>query len=262
MSLRDSSVVSPNWNMNVTDSVFRFALQPYAGAVLPRQLLMGDSSSMVRTNSRQVRTATHIQLVSKRQSPASDSVQLPSAEVGNDGPPLGDSSRADVQRPRDIRGSLKVINNVLLEHTESFTTVKSAMQPGYQSKALTLVDMDKQLTTIADRLKAAMKDAGDISMSQLGRACGVSPAAVSKWLNGGKLTADNQAAAARALGVREEWLRTGKLPREREQRDVEQNLDEVVDLLEDLKGPLAALAAAIEKIGKARPPSVKKRDTA
>jgi transcriptional regulator with XRE-family HTH domain len=103
-----------------------------------------------------------------------------------------------------------------------------------------------------------MKAAGDISMSQLGRECGVSPAAVSKWLNGGKLSADNLASAARALGVREEWLRTGKLPRERE-HGPEEGLDEVIDLLEDLKGPLSALAAAIEKIGKARTSTTKKQ---
>jgi transcriptional regulator with XRE-family HTH domain len=118
--------------------------------------------------------------------------------------------------------------------------------------------MDKQFTTTAERLRSAMKAAGDVSMSQLGRECGVSPAAVSKWLNGGKLSADNLAAASRALGVREEWLRTGKLPRERES-GAEEGLDEVIDLLEDLKGPLAALAAAIEKIGKSRSATTKKR---
>lgn len=102
-----------------------------------------------------------------------------------------------------------------------------------------------------------MKDAG-VSQSELARECGVTPAAVHKWMGGSTLKADNLAAASRALGVREEWLRTGKLPREREHAEAEQGLDQVIELLEDLKGPLAALAAAIEKIGKSRP-AAKKR---
>jgi transcriptional regulator with XRE-family HTH domain len=224
---------------------------------------MEASRSMIsRRNGSQVRTAAHIKLVSDTKAAASDSLDLKCAQHRNDDSPLSDGSGTDIQRPRDIRGSLKVINNVLLEHEASFTIVKNALQPRYQSGPLTLVDMDKQqLTTISDRIRAAMKEAGDISMSELGRACGVSPAAVSKWLNGGKLSADNLAAAARALGVREEWLRTGKLPKDRENSHAEQSLDEVMDLLEDLKGPLAALASAIERIGSSRPQSARKRRT-
>jgi transcriptional regulator with XRE-family HTH domain len=213
---------------------------------------------MVSGDRRRIRAATNIKLVLNSKGATSDALELQRTEVRNNDPPLRDGGRADAQRPRDIRGSLKVINNVLLEHKAPFTIVKNAMQPRYQPRPLTLVDMDKQLTTIAERLRSAMKAAGDISMSQLGRACGVSPAAVSKWLNGGKLSADNLAAASRALGVREEWLRTGKLPRERE-AGAEEGLDEVIDLLEDLKGPLAALAAAIEKIGRARTADTRKR---
>jgi transcriptional regulator with XRE-family HTH domain len=108
--------------------------------------------------------------------------------------------------------------------------------------------MDK-LATIAERLSAAMKDGG-VSPSDLARACDVTPAAVFKWQHGGKMSADNSAAAARALGVREEWLRTGRLPRERANGVQEEGLDEVVDILQGLREPLAALAAAIDKLSK------------
>jgi transcriptional regulator with XRE-family HTH domain len=213
---------------------------------------------MVRRNSSQVRTAAYIQLIPNTKATAGDSLDLKGTQHRNDGAPLPDSSGADVERPRDIRGALKVINNVLFEHDRTFTLVKSSMQPECQAKALTLVDMDKQLTTTAERLEAAMKDAG-VSQSELARECGVSPAAVHKWLNGSKLNADNLAAAGRALGVRDEWLRTGKLPRERENAHAEQSLDEVIELLENLKGPLAALTTAIEKIGRSRPQAGRKR---
>jgi transcriptional regulator with XRE-family HTH domain len=214
---------------------------------------------MIRRNCRQVRAATNVELVLNPKGAASEPLDLNRAEVRHDGLPLPDCGRTNIERPRDIRGTLKVINNVLLEHKQSFTTVKSALQPGYQPKHLTLVDMDKQLSTTAERLAAAMKDAG-VSQSELARECDVSPAAVHKWLNGSKLNADNLAKASRALGVREDWLRTGKLPRERENGHAEESLDEVIDLLEDLKGPLAALAAAIEKIGRSRAPSTRKRN--
>jgi transcriptional regulator with XRE-family HTH domain len=165
------------------------------------------------------------------------------AEIRNNSLPFPNGRGTDPKRPRDIRGSLKVIENVLLEHGGTFTIVKSALQPECQPKALTLVAMEKH-ATIADRLRAAMTD-GRVSASDLARACGVSPAAVHKWLNGGKMSADNSAAAARALGAREE-----------------QSMDEVITLLENLKGPLAALASAIEKIGKSRTEPAGKRERA
>lgn len=122
--------------------------------------------------------------------------------------------------------------------------------------------MDKRLTTLADRLRDAMGD--DISMSDLARACGVSPAAVSKWLDGQtkELKAANYADASRALGVREEWLRTGKLPRERDAAGDDSQIEHVMDLLDDLRGPLAALAIALEKISESRPERGRKRKKA
>jgi len=117
--------------------------------------------------------------------------------------------------------------------------------------------MDK-LPTIAARLDDAMQEA-KVNASELARACRVSPAAVYKWLKvDGKLSADNLAAASRALGVSEEWLRTGKLPRERVNGTQEQDLDRVMDLLEGLAAPLAALAGAIEQLRKSRPEAARK----
>lgn len=152
-----------------------------------------------------------------------------------------------------------MINNVLFEHGPSLTALKSRTQPQFKRHALTSVDMEK-FATLAERLDDAMK-AVDVSGSDLARACGVSPAAVSKWLDGTtkKLSADNYASAARALGVREEWLRTGRLPRDREHAEEDRQVDHVIGLLEELQGPLAALAVAIEKLSKSRPEAVRKR---
>lgn len=133
-----------------------------------------------------------------------NALDLSSAKVRHDRAPLADRRGAQPERPGDIRGALKVINNVLLEHARTFTKVKSATQPQLRGERLTSVHMDK-LATISERLSDAMREAG-VTASELARACTVSPAAVHKWQHGGKLSADNLSAAARSLGVREEWL--------------------------------------------------------
>lgn len=188
---------------------------------------------------------------------AGDALYIARAEPWHDVAPLPDRRRRDAERPRDIRGVLKVINNSAFEHEPSFTIVAPRLQPKFPPAPLTLVAMDK-LPTIAARLADAMQEA-KVNSSQLARACDVSPAAVYKWLNvAGKLSADNLVAAARALGVSEEWLRTGKLPRERVNGPQEQDLDRVMDLLEGLAGPLSALATAIEQLRKSRPEGARK----
>jgi transcriptional regulator with XRE-family HTH domain len=208
------------------------------------------------------RLPTEIHFLSNAKSSARETLNLFSAELRNDRAPLADGSGTDTQRPRDIRGALKVINNVLFEHGPSLTGLKLQTQPQLKSRALTSVDMEK-FATLAERLTDAMSVA-ETSGSDLARACGVSAAAVSKWLDGTtkKLSADNYASAARALGVREEWLRTGRLPRDREHAEEERQVDQVVELLQELQGPLAALTAAIEKLSKSRPRTGKKRESA
>jgi transcriptional regulator with XRE-family HTH domain len=152
-----------------------------------------------------------------------------------------------------------VINNVLFEHKLSYTPVEKRLQPQLRAGGLTSVSMDKRLPTLADRLNDAMGD--KITASELARACGVSPAAVGKWKDGQtkELKASNYADAARALGVSETWLRTGKLPREREHGAEESQVDEVLDLLDNLRGPLTELAAALDRIGRNRPDMSGKR---
>jgi transcriptional regulator with XRE-family HTH domain len=191
------------------------------------------------------RPTAHVEILTHTESTARDSLDFLRTELRDDGTPLADSSRADPQRPRDIRSALKVINNVLFEHKPDLTIVHGSMQPQSKSKLLTLVQMEP-LDTLAARLKDAMGN--EITGSDLARQCGVSPAAVSKWLSGGKMNADNLAEAARAVGVREEWLRTGKLPRERTHGTDERELERAMDMLADLHAPLMALVAVIERL--------------
>lgn len=186
----------------------------------------------------------------KLQGPSSDTLKFLGAEVRDYVTPLRNRGRAYAERPGDIRGTLKVIHNGLFQHELTFTRVKEQFQPRCQSMALTSVDMDK-LATIADRLRDAIKQA-DTYPSALAHECRVSPAAVKKWLDGGKMNADNSDAASRALGVREEWLRTGRLPRERDGAEEDSQAEKVLDILEDLRAPLAALSAAIETLSKTR----------
>lgn len=217
-----------------------------------------DSFDYSRRRALSDRTSTHIHVLPNLEGAARDALNLCGTEVRNDSAPLPDGGRTDAQRPRDIRGVLKVINNVLFQHGTSFTTVKSRSQPKLPPQGLTSVAMDK-LATIAERLEDAMKEA-KVNGAQLASACDVSSTAVHKWLNGGKLSADNSACAARALGVREEWLRTGRLPRERDAADIdERQTEKVMELLENLRAPLAALSQAIEALSKARPATGKRK---
>lgn len=202
------------------------------------------------------RPPSYVQLLPDLQRATGDALNLLGAELRNDHAPLTNRSGADLQRPRDIRGRLEVIENVALKHADNITVVQSRTQPQFKYSVLTSVDMDK-FATLADRLADAMAKTDEreaISASDLARACDVSPAAVSKWLDGRTKTlkAETLAAASRALGVREEWLRTGKLPRDRAGALEEHQVDRVIELLQGLREPLAALNAAIEALSATR----------
>lgn len=69
-------------------------------------------------------------------------------------------------------------------------------------------------TTYQERLRSAMKDAG-IETSRLAAEIGVTYQAIKKVLDSGTnaLSAPNNAKAAKALGVRSDWLATGLGPR-------------------------------------------------
>lgn len=213
---------------------------------------------MVRESSNPIRgdgPPTYIKIVSNLQGTIRDALDRFGAKPRDDSTPLADSSGTDIERPRDIRGSLKVFKNVLFEHGRELTTVDRRLQPQSKKGVLTSVDME----SLKERLRDAMGT--EISASDLARACKVSPAAVSKWLDGRtkELKADNYVDAARALGVSAEWLRTGRLPRERT-ADVEgQQVDRVISILEDLRGPLAALTGAIDALSKVRAEPAKRK---
>lgn len=66
---------------------------------------------------------------------------------------------------------------------------------------------------LSTRLRLAMEKA-KISQAELARECGVKPPSVSGWLSGKSkfLRGENLLKAARALGVTEDWLATGKGP--------------------------------------------------
>ena len=208
-----------------------------------------QNSGSVIGGRRRKRTPPYIQLVPNLQRATRDTLDLLGTETRNDDTPFTDGSRTDADSPRNIRCGLEVVQNFTFEHTRDSTTVDFPMQAELKPRVLTLVHM-APLETLADRLRDAMRERG-INASGLAKECGVSATATGKWLDGGKMTADNLAAAARALGVRDDWLRAGKLPREREHRDDEQRYDQVIDLLQQLAGPIAALHAVIEEATKA-----------
>lgn len=87
------------------------------------------------------------------------------------------------------------------------TTVKTRLQPQLQEQQLTCVDM----ATLQERVKTAF-ERGKISPAQAARACGISAAAVSKWLSGGskEIKAEHVFVVARMGRVDAEWLATGK----------------------------------------------------
>jgi transcriptional regulator with XRE-family HTH domain len=216
-----------------------------------------EKSGSVFGRKRRKRTPAYIQIVPDLQCPAGDALDFLGAEFGDNGTPLADGGGADAQRPRDVRGFLKVIENFAFEHDSSLSLLKRKAQARFRIADLTSVHMDK-LNDLAGRLSDAMK-ASEINASELAQECRVSSAAVTHWLNGTtkKLTADNYQAAARALGVREEWLRTGKLPRERDSEQAQ--VEKVQSALRDLREPLAALLAAIDEFSPSG--STKKRRT-
>lgn len=74
------------------------------------------------------------------------------------------------------------------------------------------------MSTLADRLKSAMADAG-LRQLDLARLCGVRPPSVNDWLSGKTraLRGVSLIKAAAALGVSEQWLAEGRGPKSREE---------------------------------------------
>lgn len=70
------------------------------------------------------------------------------------------------------------------------------------------------MSTLAERVQAALNEMPGASPSSLARACGIKPASVAGWLNGGtkSLKADTAYAASEYLGVSLLWLTKGNGP--------------------------------------------------
>lgn len=70
------------------------------------------------------------------------------------------------------------------------------------------------MSTLQERLAAAMEGPPSVSAADLARACGVKGASVSEWINGPtkSLRGPNAIKAAKRLGVSVEWLSTGSGP--------------------------------------------------
>lgn len=199
-----------------------------------------------------LRAPPGVQVIPNLQLSPTDPAQLDRTEPRNNLPPLRNRSPTDPQRPGDIRGVLKVIKNVFFQHTPQLTTVAGRLQLGSTEPVLTLVNMAK-LVDLAERLKDAMRVA-DVKPSELASICGTSRAAVTKWLKGEtkELKADNLAAVAKRLGVREEWLSNGRLPRERVAGQEMRQAEKILSMIDGLREPIAALAKAMQELSEAR----------
>ena len=209
-----------------------------------RKVVKEESGSLRREGRLLDRLPAYIHLVVERNGPKGDALDLASTVVRDHGTPLADGSGADVQRPRDIRGSLKVIENVRLEHEPSLTAVARKTQPQLCTGQLTSVDMKLELGKAADRLKLAMKDA-DVDRAELAHRCHVSLSAVGYWLNAQKLISPDKAElAARRLKVSADWLRLKSDSRERDGAPSQQALEQALDALNEMREPLRQLAEA------------------
>jgi transcriptional regulator with XRE-family HTH domain len=70
---------------------------------------------------------------------------------------------------------------------------------------------------LSERLREALEASG-MNQRELAAACGVKPPSVNGWLSGKSkfLRGENLLLAAKALNVSDQWLATGKLPKERQ----------------------------------------------
>jgi transcriptional regulator with XRE-family HTH domain len=114
------------------------------------------------------------------------------------------------------------------------------------------------MSTLSDRLNAALTGPPRLSQADLARACGVKPPSVSDWISGKtkRLSGSNLLAAARFLGVNPEWLASGKGPREpgpdTSSQSVsldEQRMREAAQFLEELFHQHGKEFVASERVG-------------
>lgn len=82
--------------------------------------------------------------------------------------------------------------------------------------------------SLSERIRTAM-DAAGFSQVALARACGVKPPSVNGWLSGKSkfLRGENLLQAARALGVSQDWLATGRGPMKADEAQASATTDNV-----------------------------------
>jgi transcriptional regulator with XRE-family HTH domain len=102
---------------------------------------------------------------------------------------------------------------------------------------------------LSDRLREAL-DAAGMNQRELAAACGVKPPSVNGWLSGKAkfLRGENLLLAAKALNVSEQWLATGRLPKERqaEQQSHSQSLRLDPEMVRDVA---RALQEVFDELG-------------
>lgn len=196
------------------------------------------------------RLAADIQLRTALKRSTRDALNFLGTVIRNNAGPLADRRHRNLKRAGNIGSRLEMGEDILFEHDRNLTQVDSALQPQFIERVLTLVEMN-DLQTLAGRIQDAL-DATQENASWLAAKSGVSPAAVGKWLSGETkmLKSEVLYAAAKALRVNPDWLRTGKGARQpgKAAQD-EGKIEDAVRLLSELHGPLLALVGAIERLG-------------
>lgn len=103
--------------------------------------------------------------------------------------------------------------------------------------------------TLADRLQSALSKKKGANQADLARACHVSRATVTDWLNGTikELKSDSLLRAAKFLEVRPEWLLWGELPMKSEQLKADEK--DLLALWRKMDGQQKTATMGVAKLG-------------
>jgi DNA-binding XRE family transcriptional regulator len=123
--------------------------------------------------------ALYVQLRAEFQLPASDLLELPSAEFGNDGSPATYGGLFDAERFRDGSSSTEVPDDVFFEHTPMLTIAYSEVKTAFPMESY-----PNYMETMGDRIRQLRQSKG-WTQEELGARVGVSKVAVSQWETGG-----------------------------------------------------------------------------
>ena len=108
------------------------------------------------------------------------------------------------------------------------------------------------MKTLSERLRQAMNESSGITQVEIARYCGISPASITKWVDGRtkRLDGSNLIRAAQLLGVTPLWLAEGRGPMRPKGGEASTATAETVDLRQWLSTDELAL---IETYGKLSP---------